>query len=81
MAHIGDSRVYHLRPGQGILFETRDHSLVNDLIKVGELTPEAAKDFPQKNVITRVMQPNQERRARADIKEITDVRPGDYFFM
>ena len=81
VAHIGDSRVYHLRPGQGILFETRDHSLVNDLIKVGELTPEAAKDFPQKNVITRVMQPNQERRARADIKEITDVRPGDYFFM
>lgn len=81
VAHIGDSRVYHLRPGQGILFETRDHSLVNDLIKVGELTEETAKDFPQKNVITRVMQPNQERRSRADIKEITDVRPGDYFFM
>ena len=81
VAHIGDSRVYHLRPGQGILFETRDHSLVNDLIKVGELTEETAKDFSQKNVITRVMQPNQERRSRADIKEITDVRPGDYFFM
>lgn len=81
VAHIGDSRVYHLRPGKGILFETRDHSLVNDLIKVGELTEEAAKDFPQKNVITRVMQPNQERRSRADIKEIADVQPGDYFFM
>lgn len=81
VAHIGDSRVYHLRPGSGILFETRDHSLVNDLIKIGELTEESAKDFPQKNVITRVMQPNMERRSRADIKEITDVRSGDYFFM
>ena len=81
VAHIGDSRVYHLRPGSGILFETRDHSLMNDLIKIGELTEETAKDFDQKNVITRVMQPNRERRSRADIKVITDVRPGDCFFM
>lgn len=81
VAHIGDSRVYHLRPSAGILYETRDHSLVNDLIKVGELTEESAKDFAQKNVITRVMQPNTGRRCRADIKEISDVRAGDYFFM
>lgn len=81
VAHMGDSRVYHMRPSVGILFETRDHSLVNDLIKVGELTEETAKTFKQKNVITRCMQPNNERRSRADIKEITDIRPGDYFFM
>ena len=81
IAHIGDSRVYHLRPGSGILFETRDHSLMNDLIKIGELTEETARTFEQKNVITRVMQPNGERRSKADIKEIADVRPGDYFFM
>lgn len=81
VAHIGDSRVYHLRPGHGILFETYDHSLMNDLIKIGELTEETAKDFPQKNIITRVMQPNLGRRSRADIKIITDVKPGDYFFM
>ncbi len=81
VAHMGDSRVYHLRPSMGILFETRDHSLVNDLIKVGELTEETAKDFGQKNVITRCLQPNTERRSRADVREITDIRPGDYFFM
>lgn len=81
VAHMGDSRVYHLRPGMGILFETRDHSLVNDLIKVGELTEETAKTFGQKNVITRCMQPNTERRSRAEIREISDIRPGDYFFM
>lgn len=81
VAHIGDSRVYHLRPGSGILFETRDHSLVNDLLKIGELNEETAKDFEHKNVITRVMQPNTERRFKADIKEISDVKAGDIFFL
>lgn len=86
IAHIGDSRVYHIRPGKDaadtqILFQTRDHSLVNDLIEVGELTPEEAKTFRQKNVITRAMQPNMDRRCKADIQEITDIRPGDYFYM
>lgn len=86
IAHIGDSRVYHIRPGKDaadtqILFQTRDHSLVNDLIEVGELTPEEAKTFRQKNVITRAMQPNMDRRCKADIQEITDILPGDYFYM
>lgn len=86
IAHIGDSRVYHIRPGKDaadtqILFQTRDHSLVNDLIEVGELTPEGARTFRQKNVITRAMQPNMDRRCKADIQEITDIRPGDYFYM
>lgn len=86
IAHIGDSRVYHIRPGKDaadtqILFQTRDHSLVNDLIDVGELTPEGARTFRQKNVITRAMQPNMDRRCKADIQEITDIRPGDYFYM
>ena len=86
IAHIGDSRVYHIRPGKDeedteIIFQTRDHSLVNDLIKIGELTPEEAKYSKQKNVITRAMQPNMERRARAEIKEYADVKEGDYFFL
>lgn len=86
IAHIGDSRVYHIRPGKTaeetrILFQTEDHSLVNDLIKVGELTPEEAKYSTQKNVITRAMQPNMERRSKADIHNIEDIRPGDYFMM
>lgn len=81
IAHIGDSRVYHLRPGCGILFETYDHSLVNAMLMSGELTEESAKTFDRKNVITRVMQPNLEYRSRADVKTIRDIRPGDYFFM
>lgn len=81
VAHIGDSRVYHLRPGCGILFETHDHSLVNDLIRMGRLTEEAAKNFERRNVITRVMQPNTPRRFGADIRETGDVKAGDIFFL
>lgn len=89
VAHIGDSRVYQLRPSlanaelerSGVVYQTEDHSLVNDLLRVGELTPEEAANFTQKNVITRAMQPNQENRCRADIYNITDVQTGDYFFL
>ena len=85
MAHIGDSRIYQFRPNEEgklqIVFRTEDHSLVNDLLKVGELTPEEAKNFPRKNVITRAMQANMERRPHADIKVTTDVCAGDYFFL
>lgn len=86
VAHIGDSRVYQLRPASKksqarIVFRTQDHSLVNDLVKIGEITEEEAKHHPQKNVITRAMQPCQEHRAKADIAHLTDILPGDYFYM
>lgn len=85
IAHIGDSRVYHIRPKTGkkedLVFCTRDHSLVNDLIKIGELTEEEALNHPQKNVITRAMQPNLEHRHKADIVTTKNIRPGDYFYM
>ena len=86
IAHIGDSRVYHIRPGgvaenTEILFQTRDHSLVNDLIRAKELSLEEAKNFPQRNVITRAMQPHMERRSRADVYHTDDIRAGDYFML
>lgn len=86
VAHIGDSRIYQLRPASKnsparIVFRTQDHSLVNDLVKIGEITEEEAKHHPQKNVITRAMQPCQEYRAKADIAHLTDILPGDYFYM
>lgn len=87
-AHIGDSRIYHLRPSlsgtggrSGIIYQSADHSLVNDLLRAGELTEEEAVTFPHKNVITRAMQPHLERRYRADICEISDIESGDYFFL
>lgn len=86
MSHMGDSRIYHIRPGKeredtNILFQTRDHSLVNDLIAIGEITPEEAKTHPRKNVITRALQPHMENRQRADIKTSVNVRAGDWFYL
>lgn len=89
VAHIGDSRIYHVRPANtdldngrlGIIYQSSDHSLVNDLLKAGELTEEEALNFPQKNVITRAMQPNLERRYKADVFSFADIKAGDYFFL
>lgn len=86
IAHIGDSRVYHIRPGEDgektkILFQTCDHSLINDLIKVGELTKEEAKHSTQKNVITRAMQPCMDPRPKADIHTTRNIKKGDYFML
>lgn len=86
IAHMGDSRVYQIRPGKGrddtkIIFKTNDHSLINDLIKVGELTLEEAKQSKQKNIITRAMQPKMERHPKPDIYHTVDIKPGDYFYM
>lgn len=89
VAHIGDSRIYHVRPSltdvekgrHGIVYQSSDHSLVNDLLRAGELTEEEAQTYPHKNIITRAMQPNQERRSRPDIFTFSDIREGDYFFL
>lgn len=89
VAHIGDSRIYHIRPSLfnsetgrgGILYQSSDHSLVNDLLKAGELTEEEARNFPQKSIITRAMQPHLPKRYKADIYEFDNIESGDYFFL
>lgn len=52
VANIGDSRAYLYRHAHLVQI-TEDHSLVNELVRIGELTPEEAENFPRKNVITR----------------------------
>lgn len=82
VAHIGDSRIYHIRPSRReILYRSRDHSLVHDLFLAGEITEQQMAAHPQKNVLTRCMMPHQERRSEADVARLTDVRPDDYFFL
>ena len=80
-AHIGDSRIYHIRPGVGVLYQSRDHSLVFDLFQSGEITFEEMKNFKQKNIVTRAMTPGEDNRMRADIIHIIDIQPGDYFYL
>jgi protein phosphatase len=79
VAHIGDSRVYHIR-GDEILFETYDHSLVNQLLEAGVISPEEAINHPQSNVITRAIQ-GSSKRTKADVEIILDIEEGDYFFL
>lgn len=51
-ANVGDSRLYLIRE-QAIKQLTEDHSLVNELVKSGEITTEMAANHPRKNVLTR----------------------------
>jgi serine/threonine protein phosphatase PrpC len=54
IAHIGDSRAYLFREGDLHLL-TQDHSLVNELVQKGELTPEEAENHPRRNILTRAL--------------------------
>jgi protein phosphatase len=79
VAHMGDSRVYHVRQGK-VRWCTRDHSYVNDLVKAGVITEEQARTHPRRNVIMRALQ-GGEPDAQADIHHIADLAAGDYFFL
>lgn len=81
MAWIGDSRVYHFRNGE-ILYKTRDHSLVNDLIEQGEITEAAARYHPRRNVVLRVIKGTEEA-TDLDVQfiPVAEIEDGDFFFI
>jgi serine/threonine protein phosphatase PrpC len=56
LGHVGDSRAYRLREGE-LEQLTRDHSLVAELERSGQITPEAAEHHPQRSIITRALGP------------------------
>jgi PPM family protein phosphatase len=56
LAHVGDSRAYRLRDGE-LQQLTRDHSLVAELERSGQITAEAAEHHPQRSIITRALGP------------------------
>ncbi len=71
--NIGDSRCYLVQP-DGIRRLTRDHSVVEDLVTRGKITPEQARQHPQKNLITRAL--GAEAQLRADLYRQA-LSPGD----
>ncbi|GAA3407050.1 Stp1/IreP family PP2C-type Ser/Thr phosphatase [Paenibacillus hodogayensis] len=64
IGHIGDSRAY-IVSGDSIRQVTEDHSLVNELIKSGQITQEEANIHPLRNVVTRAL--GTDRQVEIDI--------------
>ncbi len=70
LAHVGDSRAYLIRAGR-IRQLTDDHSLVAELVRRQEISPDAAHDHPHRHVLTRAL--GVRRRVDADLAELTPV--------
>lgn len=83
LAHLGDSRIYQIRKGKGVVFQTKDHSLVNDLVDSGRITPEEAIEHPKNNVITKFLYvtAKEANYHTPAITLIQDVKPHDVFLI
>jgi serine/threonine protein phosphatase PrpC len=77
LAHVGDSRAYRMRDGR-LEQLTRDHSLVAELERSGQITPEAAEHHPQRSIITRALGPEPD--VEVDTYTLAG-RTGDLFLM
>ncbi len=55
IAHVGDSRAYLYSSSSGILQLTEDHSLVNELVKRGQILPSEATHHPQRHMLTKAL--------------------------
>ncbi len=77
LGHVGDSRAYRLR---GAKFEqlTRDHSLVEEMRRKGQLTDAQAEDHPQRSIITRALGPEPE--VQVDVQTVP-AQDGDVFLI
>lgn len=73
IGHIGDSRIYRYRDGE-LEQLTEDHTLVNELTKSGQLSPEEAANHPHRNWITRAL--GTDKEVAADVR-LVDWRPND----
>jgi PPM family protein phosphatase len=77
IGHVGDSRAYRLRDG-ALEQLTRDHSLVAELERSGQISPEAAEHHPQKSIITRALGPEPD--VEVDTYTVP-ARDGDVFLL
>ena len=77
IAHVGDSRAYLINQ-DGIEQLTRDHSLVQRLIELGQLTPEEAIEHPQRNVLYRAIGQGDVLDVDALTRQLT---PGSYLLI
>jgi protein phosphatase len=77
LAHVGDSRAYLMRDRE-LTRLTRDHTLVDELVRRGELTEQEAAEHPQRSIITRALGPEPD----IDIDLHTHpMQPGDVLLL
>ena len=76
IANVGDSRLYTMH--SGLTQITRDHSLVEEMVRMGEITRADARNHPDKNIITRALGASPE--VRADFFDFR-VEPGTLILM
>jgi protein phosphatase len=79
LAWIGDSRIYQFRNNR-IVYQTRDHSWVNEALDQGIITQAEAPNHPKSNVITRAIV-GSHNPTEIESVFITDVQADDYFFL
>jgi PPM family protein phosphatase len=77
IGHVGDSRAYRLRDGT-LERLTRDHSLVEEMRRKGQLTDAQAEDHPQRSIITRALGPEPD--VEVDVQTVP-AKPGDVFLL
>ena len=77
IGHVGDSRAYRLRRG-ALERLTRDHSLVEEMRRKGQITDAQAEEHPQRSIITRALGPEPE--VEVDVQTVP-AAPGDVFLL
>jgi PPM family protein phosphatase len=78
IGHVGDSRLYRLTPDGQLLRETEDHSVVEEEVRAGRMTPQQAASHPSKNVISRAL--GAEESVEVDMKTM-EVEEGTEFLI
>lgn len=76
---VGDSRIYQFRNGE-ILFQTEDHSWVNEALRAGIITHQESINHPKSNVITRAVQ-GHFKPTVIETDSLTDIKKGDIFLL
>lgn len=78
ICHVGDSRIYRVRPPSQIELLTQDHSEVAELVRMNILSPDKVRNHPRRSVITRSLgsQPVMQPMFKTD-----KTQPGDIFVM
>lgn len=78
-AWLGDSRLYHVR-NKKVVWKSKDHSLVNYLISIGEINKKEAENHPKKNQLLKAFQ-KSDSPIKADIIELKNIKKNDYFLL